>query len=56
MNVTFGQRTDYAVRALLDIAASASGRRKTREIADEMNIPQRYLSQILAVLVQREVT
>lgn len=53
MHVTFSQRTDYAIRALLDIAASGGERRKTRQIAAAMNIPQRYLSQILAVLVQK---
>ncbi len=54
MQVTLGRRGDYAVRAMLDLARHhGTGRRKTREIAEAMDIPQRYLTQILAVLVRQ---
>lgn len=53
MQVALGRRGDYAVRAVLDIAMNSEvGRRKTREIADSMGIPERYLTQILALLVR----
>jgi Rrf2 family protein len=40
------------VRAVLDLARHHNERRKAREIAGEMDIPARYLTQILANLVQ----
>jgi Rrf2 family protein len=40
------------VRAVLDLARHHDERRKSREIAREMDIPARYLTQILANLVQ----
>ncbi len=53
MQVTLGRRGDYAVRALLDVVRHAgAGRRKTREIAADMDIPASYLPQILAGLVR----
>ncbi len=53
MQVTLGRRGDYAVRAMVDLARHhGAGRRKTREIAEAMDIPQRYLTQILAGLVR----
>ncbi len=53
MQVTLGRRGDYAVRAMVDLARHhGAGRRKTREIAEAMDIPQRYLTQILASLVR----
>lgn len=56
MQITLGKRGDYAIRAVLDVARHAGGgRRKTREIADAMNIPPKYLSQILAVLVRQGI-
>ncbi len=52
MRVALGRKGDYAVRALLDLAAhEGSERRKAREIAAAMDIPDRYLTQILAELV-----
>ncbi len=54
MQVTLGRRGDYAVRAMVDLARHhGEGRRKAREIAEAMDIPQRYLTQILAELVRR---
>ena len=47
-----GKRGDYAIRAVLDIAAHEGGRRKAREISAHMSIPQKYLSRILAELVR----
>lgn len=53
MQVTLGRKGDYAVRAVLDLARHyQQGRRKSREIAAEMDIPERYLPQILANLVR----
>ncbi len=52
MQVALGRRGDYSVRAVLDIVRhSAAGRRKAREIAASMEVPDRYLTQILAHLV-----
>ena len=56
MQTTLGRTGDYGVRAVLDVArAHGVGRRKTREIAGAMNIPVRYLSQILALLVRADI-
>ena len=53
MQVTLGRKGDYSVRAMLDVARhSDAGRRKAREIASEMDIPQPYAAQILADLVR----
>lgn len=52
MRMRLGRRGDYAVRAVLDLSLHEhDGRRKTREIAHDMNIPESYLPQILAQLV-----
>jgi len=54
MQVTLGRKGDYSVRAMLDVARhSDTGRRKAREIASEMEIPQPYVAQILADLVRQ---
>ena len=52
MQASLGRKGDYSVRALIDIARGRGDRRKAREIASEMGIPNRYLTQILANLVQ----
>lgn len=53
MELTLGRRADYAIRATLDLARHhGAGRRKAREIGDEMAIPSSYLPQILALLVR----
>ncbi len=52
MESTLGRKGDYSVRAILFVAGSSQERCKSREIAKEMGIPPRYLSQILANLVQ----
>jgi Rrf2 family protein len=52
MQATLGRKGDYSVRAVLDIATHNGVRRKAREIAEEMDIPSRYLPQILANLVE----
>jgi Rrf2 family protein len=51
VQTTLGRKGDYSVRAVLDIANHAGQRRKSREIAEDMDIPARYLPQILANLV-----
>ena len=53
MRIALGRRGDYSVRAVLDLARHyGSGRRKTREIASAMDIPELYLPQLLASLVR----
>lgn len=56
MQVTLGRKGDYSVRAVLNLARHyGNGRRKSREIAAEMDIPERYLPQILANLVRHRL-
>ena len=55
MQTTLGRKGDYSVRAVLDIANHAGQRRKSREIAEDMDIPARYLPQILANLVEHGI-
>jgi Rrf2 family protein len=53
VRVTLGKKGDYSVRVVLDLARHyRRGRRKTREIAVAMRIPNRFCSQILANLVR----
>jgi Rrf2 family protein len=52
MQIALGRKGDYSVRAVLDIARNSDGGlRKAREIAEAMDVPARYLTQILAELV-----
>jgi Rrf2 family protein len=54
MRIALDRKGDYSVRAVLDLASHyAEGRRKAREIAKVMDIPVRYLPQLLAPLVRR---
>jgi Rrf2 family protein len=53
MQASLGRKGDYSVRAVLDLARNNGDRRKAREIAEEMDIPHDYLTQILANLVQQ---
>jgi Rrf2 family protein len=53
MQASLGRKGDYSVRAVLYLARYHGDRRKSREIAHEMDIPARYLTQILASLVQQ---
>ena len=56
MQIELGLRGDYGIRAVLDVARHhRRGRRKTREIAQAMDIPPKYLSHILAALVHAGV-
>ena len=55
MQATLGRKGDYSVRAVLDISNHNGLRRKSREIAEEMEIPSRYLPQILANLVEHGI-
>lgn len=52
MQASLGRKGDYTVRAMLYLARSKGERLKARQIADAMGIPPRYLTQILANLVQ----
>ena len=53
MQATLGRKGDYSVRAVLELARHGQNeRRKTRQIAAAMDIPERFLTQILAQLVR----
>jgi Rrf2 family protein len=54
MRMELGRQSDYAIRAAVDLARhhAAGGRRKAREIADEMGIPATYVPHVLADLVR----
>ncbi len=53
MRLTLSRRGDYSVRAMIDVAGAREGsRRKARQIAAAMDIPQKFVSQILANLVR----
>lgn len=53
MNVALGRRGDYAVRAVLHLARHyGHGRRKARQIAEDMDIPATFVAQVLADLVR----
>jgi Rrf2 family protein len=51
VNIALGQKADYAIRAVLELGRSGS-RRKSREIAAAMAIPETYLPQVLGLLVK----
>ncbi len=51
MKVTLGRRGDYAVRAMMNVARHSPQRRKARQIVAEMDLPERYATQILGTLV-----
>lgn len=56
MRIAPGRRGDYALRAALDLARHyGRGRRKAREIATAMSMPEGYLPHILAELVRSGV-
>ncbi len=55
MQSTLGRRGDYSIRAMLFIAHRHADRQKARQVAEGMDIPRRYLNQILANLVQYEM-
>ena len=52
MRIHLGRRGDYAVRAVFHLARCPKDRCKTREIAEAMDIPPKYLPQILSELVR----
>lgn len=53
VQITLTQSGDYAVRAVLMIARRGEARLlKSREIAEEMDIPGQYAPQVLALLVR----
>ena len=56
MQIALGRKGDYAVRAMIEIARyHGRGRRKARQVAAAMDIPERYLPQILALLVRQDL-
>lgn len=54
VQLRLGKRADYATRAVLALArrADATTLSKSRDIAAEMDIPAKYLPQVLATLVR----
>ena len=54
MQISLGSRGDYSVRAVLFLARHP-GRQPRRSIAEAMDIPAKYLPQILVVLVRAGV-
>lgn len=53
MQISLGSKGDYAVRAVLDLArAHGKARRKAREISERMDIPHKYLPQVLGDLIR----
>jgi DNA-binding IscR family transcriptional regulator len=49
MQLTLGRRADYTVRAVLHLARHhGEGLRKTRQIADDVDVSATYLPQLLA--------
>lgn len=49
------RRTDYAIRALVYLAAAPERRRKAAEIASGMDIPKGFLHQVLQELQRAEL-
>lgn len=53
MHIALDRRSDYAIRALIALARAAHGeRRKIRQIAKTMDIPEGYLPQVMTPLVR----
>ena len=53
MQMTLGSKGDYSVRAVLDLArAHGRSRRKAREISHQMDIPPKYVPQVLGDLIR----
>ncbi len=52
MRLELGRRADYAIRAVVDLTRHrGEGRRRSSDIAQDMDIPAGYLPQVLADLV-----
>lgn len=51
MQIVLGSRGDYSVRAVLYLARHP-GRQRRRAVSDAMDIPDKYLPQILGALVR----
>jgi Rrf2 family protein len=54
MQIVLGSRGDYTVRAVLHLARH-SGRQRRRDISQAMDIPDKYLPQILSALVRARI-
>jgi Rrf2 family protein len=52
MQMSLGSKGDYSVRAVLDLARAQGHRRTAREIAARMQIPPKYLPQVLGDLIK----
>jgi Rrf2 family protein len=52
MRLDLTKRSDYAIRAMLALAGVGDGLLSSRKIADEMQIPPRFLPQIMGDLTR----
>jgi Rrf2 family protein len=52
MRLDLTKRSDYAIRAMLALTMAPSGLLSSRKIAEEMNIPPRFLPQIMGDLTR----
>ncbi len=52
MRLELTKKGDYAIRAMLALARQEGGLRSARSIADEMDIPPRFLPQVMADLAR----
>ena len=52
MRLDLTKRSDYAIRAMLALAGAGEGLLSSRKIAHEMNIPPRFLPQIMGDLTR----
>jgi len=52
VRIELTKRGDYAVRAMLALAASRAGRLAARQIAEAMDIPSSFVPQVMADLVR----
>jgi Rrf2 family protein len=55
MRLELTKKGDYAVRAMIALARQGGGLRSARSIAEEMDIPPRFLPQVLAALTRAEL-
>ena len=55
MQLSLTNKADYAIRAVLDIARHHPELRTNAEMTEAMDLPSKFLSQILATLVRQEL-
>jgi Rrf2 family protein len=55
MRLELTKKGDYAVRAMIALARQVGGLRSARSIAEEMDIPPRFLPQVMAALTRADL-